>query len=186
MIKLIQNMKKTSFFIVGKHAVTGALKNPKRKVLTIFLTEDSKKKLNRDNPQLNLLKNVKIFYKTKKELDNYCSRDQLTHQGLVAEVEHLEKLVLKNFIKNKNNLIFACLDEVTDPRNIGSLIRSATSFNVDGLIVKERHFPSESKLMYKSASGSIEYMNIFQVSNINSTLKNNLIQKKNKFKKITK
>ena len=77
-------MKKTSFFIVGKHAVTGALKNPKRKVLTIFLTEDSKKKLNRDNPQLNLLKNVKIFYKTKKELDNYCSRDQLTHQGLVA------------------------------------------------------------------------------------------------------
>ena len=55
-------MKKTSFFIVGKHAVTGALKNPKRKVLTIFLTEDSKKKLNRDNPQLNLLKNVNNLF----------------------------------------------------------------------------------------------------------------------------
>ena len=92
-------MKKTSFFIVGKHAVTAALKNPKRKVLTIFLTEDSKKKLNRDNPQLNSLKNVKIFYKTKKELDNYCSKDQLTHQGLVAEVEHLEKIILNEFIK---------------------------------------------------------------------------------------
>ena len=93
------------------------------------------------------------------------------HQGYVAEIEHLEKLVLKNFIKNKNNLIFACLDEVTDPRNIGSLIRSATSFNVDGLIVKDRLFPEESKLLYKSASGSMEHINIFEVSNINTTLK---------------
>ena len=94
------------------------------------------------------------------------------HQGYVAEVEHLEKLALKDFIKNKNNLTFACLDEVTDPRNIGSLIRSAASFNISGLIVKERQFPNESKLMYKSASGCIEHINIFEVSNINSTLKN--------------
>ena len=64
------------------------------------------------------------------------------------------------------------MDEVTDPRNIGSLIRNVASFNIDGLIVKERHFPSESKLMYKSASGCIEHLNIFEVSNINSTLKN--------------
>jgi 23S rRNA (guanosine2251-2'-O)-methyltransferase len=61
---------------------------------------------------------------------------------------------------------------VTDPRNIGSLIRSAASFNIDGLIVKERQFPSDSKLMYKSASGCMEHLNVFQVSNINSTLKN--------------
>ena len=64
------------------------------------------------------------------------------------------------------------MNEVTDPRNIGSLIRSAASFDVDGLIVKERQFPDDSKLMYKSASGCIEYLNIFEVSNINSTLKN--------------
>ena len=64
------------------------------------------------------------------------------------------------------------MDEVTDPRNIGSLIRNVASFNIDGLIVKERHFPSESKLMYKSASGCMEHVNIFKVSNINSTLKN--------------
>ena len=64
-----------------------------------------------------------------------------------------------------------CLDSVTDPRNIGSLIRSAASFSIDGLIIKERHFPKESKLMYKSASGTMEYLNIFEVSNINSTLK---------------
>ena len=52
------------------------------------------------------------------------------------------------------------------------MIRSAASFNIDGLIIKERHFPKDSKLMYKSASGCMEHLNIFQVSNINSTLKN--------------
>jgi len=95
----------------------------------------------------------------------------MLHQGYVAEIEHLEKIQLKEFIKNKNNLTFVCLDEVSDPRNIGSIIRSAASFNIDGLIVKERHFPKESKLMYKSASGCLEYLNIFEVSNINTTLK---------------
>jgi 23S rRNA (guanosine2251-2'-O)-methyltransferase len=84
----------------------------------------------------------------------------------------LEKPTLKEFIKEKKNITLVCLDGVTDPRNIGSLIRSAASFNLDGIIIKERSFPSESKLMFKSASGAIEYMNIFEVSNINSTLKN--------------
>ena len=165
-------MNKSSFFIVGKHAVIEALKNPKRKVLRVFLTEESKKSIHRENQRKNLLQDVKIHFKTKKELDNYTTREQLMHQGYVAEIEHLEKLALKDFIKNKNNLTFACLDEVTDPRNIGSLIRSAASFNIHGLIVKERQFPKESKLMYKSASGCIEHINIFEVSNINSTLKN--------------
>ena len=165
-------MNKSSFFIVGKHAVIEALKNQKRKVLRVFLTEESKKSIHRENQRKNLLQDVKIHFKTKKELDNYTTREQLMHQGYVAEIEHLEKLALKDFIKNKNNLTFACLDEVTDPRNIGSLIRSAASFNIDGLIVKERQFPSESKLMYKSASGCIEHINIFEVSNVNSTLKN--------------
>ena len=165
-------MNKSSFFIVGKHAVIEALKNPKRKVLRVFLTEESKKSIHRENQRKNLLQDIKIHFKTKKELDNYTTREQLMHQGYVAEIEHLEKLALKDFIKNKNNLTFACLDEVTDPRNIGSLIRSAASFNIHGLIVKERQFPNESKLMYKSASGCIEHINIFEVSNINSTLKN--------------
>ena len=165
-------MNKSTFFIIGKHAVIEALKNPKRKVLRVFLTEESKKNIHRENQKKNLLQDVKIHFKTKKELDKYVSQDNLTHQGYVAEIEHLEKLTLKNFIKNKNNLTLACLDEVSDPRNIGSLIRSAASFNIDGLIVKERQFPNESKLMYKSASGSIEHINLFEVSNINSTLKN--------------
>ncbi len=164
-------MIKTSFFVVSKHAVMEALKNEKRKVLRVFLTEESKKNIHRNSPNKNLLKNIKVFFKTKKELDKYSKNEGILHQGYVAEIEHLEKKELKEFIKEKNDLTFACLDEVNDPRNIGSVIRSAASFNIDGLIVKERHFPSESKLMYKSSSGSIEYLNIFQVSNINTTLK---------------
>ena len=164
-------MNKKSFFIIGKHAVMEALKNPKRKVLRIFLTEESKKNIHKESPSKNLLKDIKVYFKTKKELDKYTSHDQLLHQGYVAEIEHLENLNIKEFIKNKNDLLIACLDGVTDPRNIGSIIRSAASFNIDGIIVKERHFPTESKLMYKSASGSMEYINIFEVSNINSTLK---------------
>jgi len=165
-------MNKSSFFIVGQHAVIEALKNPNRKVLRVFLTEESKKNIHRKSPKKNLLEDVKVYYKTKKELDKYTTKENLLHQGCVAEVEHLEKPILKEFIKGKNNLTLACLDEVTDPRNIGSLIRSAASFNIDGIIVKDRHFPDESKLMYKAASGSMEHMDIFEVSNINSTLKN--------------
>ena len=165
-------MNKSSFFIVGQHAVIEALKNPKRKVLRLFLTEESKKNIHRKSPKKNLLEDVKIHFKTKKELDKYSTKENLLHQGYVAEVEHLDKPILKEFIKGRNDIVFACLDGVTDPRNIGSLIRSAASFNIDGIIIKERHFPDESKLMYKAASGAIEYVNIFEVSNINSTLKN--------------
>ena len=164
-------MSKSSFFIVGKHAVIEALKNSNRKVLRLFLTEESKKTIHRESPKKNLLKDIKVYFKTKKELDKYSRNEGILHQGFIAEVEHIENLELKEFIKNKNDLTLVCLNEVTDPRNIGSIIRSAASFNIDGLIVKERHFPNESKLMYKSASGCVEHLNIFEVSNINTALK---------------
>ena len=165
-------MNKSSFFIIGQHAVIEALRNPERKVLRVFLTEESKKNINRKNPKKNLLNDVKVYFKTKKELDKYSTKENLLHQGYVAEIEHFEKPILKDFIKKTNNITLVCLDGVTDPRNIGSLIRSAASFNIDGVIIKERNFPDDSKLMYKAASGAMEYIKIFEVSNINSTLKN--------------
>ena len=166
-------MKKTTFLIVGKHSVLEALKNPNRKIERVFLTEDAQKKLNRENQNLNLFKKVNVFYKSRKELDNLCGRDETAHQGLVAEVEQLEQITLKEFIleNKKKNINLLALEEVTDPRNIGSIIRSAVAFNIDGIIVKERSFPSKSKLLYKSASGGAEYIKIFQVSNVNTALK---------------
>ena len=165
-------MNKSSFFIIGQHAVIEALRNPKRKVLRIFLTEESKKNIHKKSPNRNLLNDVKVYFKTKKELDKYSTRENLQHQGYVAEIEHIQKPILKEYIKDKANITLICLDGVTDPRNIGSLIRSAAAFNINGVIIKERNFPSESKILYKAASGAIEYINIFEVSNINSTLKN--------------
>ena len=94
-------MNKRSFFIVGQHAVVEALKNPKRKVLRVFLTEESKKNIHRLSPNKNLLRDIKINFKTKKELDKYTTKENLLHQGYIAEIEHLEKPILKEFIKKK-------------------------------------------------------------------------------------
>ena len=114
-----------------------------------------------------------VFYKSRRELDNLCGRDETAHQGLVAEVEQLEEITLKEFIieNKKQNLNLIALEDVTDPRNIGSIIRSAVAFKIDGIIVKERSFPSKSKLLHKSASGGTEHIKIFKVSNINTSLK---------------
>ena len=164
-------MTNSNFYIVGKHPVIEALKNPNRKVIKLFLTEESKKTIHRENNRVNLLKDIKVYFKTKKELDKYCKNENILHQGYVAEVEKLEGLTLKEFFKIEGNKTLLCLQGVTDPRNIGSIIRSALAFKIDGIIVRERHYPETSKAMYKASSGSIEYMNIFKVSNINSTLK---------------
>jgi 23S rRNA (guanosine2251-2'-O)-methyltransferase len=166
-------MRKSTFLIVGKHAVLEALKNPSRSIERVFLTEDAQRKLNRENQSLDLFKKVHVFYKSRKELDNLCGRDETAHQGLVAEVEQLEEITIKEYVlenKNKNvNLI--ALEDVTDPRNIGSIIRSAVAFNIQGIIVKDRSFPSKSKLLYKSASGGAEHLKIFKVSNLNTALR---------------
>ena len=166
-------MKKTTFLISGRHAVIEALKNPERKVFRLFITEDALKKVNKQNQNLNLLKKVHVFYKSKKELDNLIGKDDISHQGIIAEVEHILEISLKDFIMNnkKKNINLIALEDVTDPRNIGSIIRSAACFNMDGLIVKERSFPSTSKLLFKSASGGVEHLKIFKVSNINTTLR---------------
>ena len=166
-------MKKTTFLIVGTHAVIEALRNPLRKIERVFLTEDAQKKLNKENQSSNLLKNIHVFYKSRKELDNLCGKDETAHQGLIAEIEQLEEITLKEFVlENKNkNINLIALEDVSDPRNIGSIIRSAVAFNIHGIIVKERSFPSKSKLLYKSASGGAEHLKIFKVSNINTSLK---------------
>jgi 23S rRNA (guanosine2251-2'-O)-methyltransferase len=98
-------MNKSSFFIVGQHAVIEALKNPKRKVLRVFLTEESKKNIHRKSPKKNLLEDVKVYFKTKKELDKYTSKEQLMHGGYVAEIEHLDQPDLKDILKKKKTVL---------------------------------------------------------------------------------
>ena len=143
----------------GKGLGTQFLRHIERTRVLVFLIDGTMENINEQYQVL------------RKELDKYCKNEQILHQGYVAEIEPLNNNSLKEFIKLKENITLACLQDVTDPRNIGSVIRSAASFNIDGIIVKERLFPENSKSMYKASSGSIEYTNIFKVANINSTLK---------------
>ena len=78
-------MNKSSFFIVGKHAVIEALKNPKRKVLKIFLTEESKKNIHRVSSRKNLLKDLKIYYKTRKNLINTVRKTELLIKDMLLK-----------------------------------------------------------------------------------------------------
>ena len=166
-------MKKSTFLIVGKHAVTAALKNTDRKIHRIFITEDALRKFNKENQNINLSKKAHIFYKSKKELDNLSGKNEVPHQGIIAEIEEINQPKLKDYLNkvSSKNINLVVLQNVTDPRNIGSVIRSAVSFNINGIIVKERSFPSKSKTLYKSASGGVEHLQIFEVSNINTTLR---------------
>ena len=77
-------MKKTTFLIVGKHAVLEALKNPSRKIERVFLTEDAQKKLNRENQSLNLFKSTNVFYKSRKELDIF-SNDNIKNKIIITD-----------------------------------------------------------------------------------------------------
>ena len=105
-------MNKSSFFIVGKHAVIEALKNEKRKVFRVFLTEESKKNIHRESPKKNLLKDIKVYFRNKKELDKYCKNEGILHQGYVAEIEHFEKKELKEFIKKNNDFTIVYTNKI--------------------------------------------------------------------------
>ena len=98
-------MKKNAFLIAGKHTVEEALKNPRRKVIKVFITEDAKKIINKDNQPKNLFKDVSLLYRSRKELDNLSGNQDIVHQGVLAEVEDLESLSLKDFVKNEKKTI---------------------------------------------------------------------------------
>ena len=81
-------MKKTTFLIIGRHAVIEALKNPKRKVHRLFITEDALKKLNKDNQNTNILKKVHIFYKSKKKLIIYAVKKIILIKILLLKLKN--------------------------------------------------------------------------------------------------
>ena len=93
-------MTNTNFFIVGKHPVIEALKNPQRKVLRLFLTEESKKNIHRISPKRNLLKDLKVFYKTKKDvqnISNYHYPRSLNDKLIISMIE--QNIIFKKRIR---------------------------------------------------------------------------------------
>ncbi len=169
-------MKTGAFWIGGKHAVLSAIKNPKRKINKVIITEENQKDL---NPK-NFNKKIIIEIKDKKEIDKIFINENILHQGIAAEIESIPTIELKEYLNIKNNLknTLVVLDDITDQRNIGSIIRSCSAFNVDGIILLEKNYNPKNKMMYKSASGAMELVNIIPVSNITNAL---VVLKKNNY-----
>ncbi len=169
-------MKTGAFWIGGKHAVLSAIKNPKRKINKLTITEENEKDF---NPK-NFDKKIIIEIKDKKEIDKIFINENIVHQGIAAEIESIPAIELKEYLKIKNNLknTLVVLDDITDQRNIGSIIRSCSAFNIDAVILLEKNYNPKNKMMYKSASGAMEIVNIIPVSNITNALE---VLKKNNY-----
>jgi len=161
-------MKTGSFWIGGKHAVLSAIKNPRRKINKLLVTQDNEKDFNAKNFNKKILTEVK----DKKEIDKIFINENIVHQGVAAEIENIPAIELKEYLKNINNSknTVVVLDDITDQRNIGSIIRSCSAFNIDAVILLEKNYNPKNKMMYKSASGAIELVNIITVSNITNAL----------------
>jgi 23S rRNA (guanosine2251-2'-O)-methyltransferase len=161
-------MKTEAFWIGGKHAVLSAIKNPKRKINKLIITEENEKDF---NPK-NFNKKIIIEIKNKKEIDKIFINENIVHQGVAAEIESIPAIELKEYLKIKNNFknTLIVLDDITDQRNIGSIIRSCSAFNINAVILLEKNYNPKNKLMFKSASGAMEIVNIIPVSNIINAL----------------
>lgn len=152
--------KKNYFWICGRHAVFEVINNRKKDVLEIIVNSEQKKK---EIYQKLKAENIKIL--DNKKISQKISAHDINHQGYIAKIVPLR--INKKIDVSKNlNKDFLILDGVTDPRNIGSIIRTAVAFNISQLIVKEREFNNKSIAMYKAASGAMEKIKIFQYSNI--------------------
>ena len=84
---------------------------------------------------------LRFILKQKKNSINIALKKIYYIKVMLLKLNILKNQLLKEFIKKKKDITLVCLDGVTDPRNIGALIRSAASFNIDGIIIKERNFP---------------------------------------------
>ncbi len=159
--------------IYGKHPIFLALKNENRRFFKIYTSNlEELKKYIKDNNIKNI--NNLIEFKNNNDLNKLFS-ESVNHQGYVALVSNPKKIELDSFIwnecKNKNNLPkLLILDQLTDPHNIGAIIRTAAAFDVRYIITTKYNSPKDSAVIVKSSAGLSEVINIIEVININKTL----------------
>jgi 23S rRNA (guanosine2251-2'-O)-methyltransferase len=144
----------------GRHAVTAALANPERTVRKVWGTREALAGL--DLPPV-----IPITYADVADLGRLVPADA-PHQGLVAEVEPLEDIWLGDLLdaagESRRPLIV--LDQVTDPHNVGAILRSAAAFDALGLVTQDRHAPPESGVIARAASGALELVPWVRVVNL--------------------
>lgn len=166
----------SSYWIYGLHAVGAALQNPDRHINRIVLTENAAKSLaealeNQDVQELNPRPQPKI---TSRDAIDALLESDAVHQGAAAEVRPLPQLHFQDILepaKARAKALLVVLDQVTDPQNVGAIIRSAAGFGATGLIVQDRHAPPETGALAKAASGALETLPMARVGNLAAALK---------------
>jgi 23S rRNA (guanosine2251-2'-O)-methyltransferase len=148
--------------LYGLHAVEAALANPDRPVLRLLATENAAQRL---APTLAARK-VTPTATSPRDLDRLLGPDTV-HQGVALETEALPPASLDDLSSNGVVLV---LDQVTDPQNVGAVLRSAAAFGASGLILTERHSPPLSGALAKAASGALDTVPVVLVKNLAQTL----------------
>lgn len=144
----------------GHHAVEAALKNPNRRHRKLWATRDAIARLDGELPA-----NFPLEYADGADLARLVARDA-PHQGLVLECEPLEELFLDEVLDADPARPLVVLDQVTDPHNVGAILRSAAAFNACAIVTQDRHAPPESGTLAKSASGALEVVPWVRVVNL--------------------
>ena len=133
----------------GRHAVAAALDNPNRRVLKAWATRDSA-------GFMQFPKDVAVTLADVADLGRLVPADA-PHQGVVIEVEPLEDVWLDEIVAGAGDrAVLLVLDQVTDPHNVGAILRSAAAFGAVGIVTQDRHSPPESGALAKAASGALE------------------------------
>lgn len=144
--------------LYGWHSVVEALRNPRRKVRRLMATENALKRLEDESIPLK----VAPEQVRPGEIDRLVGPDAV-HQGLFAECDPLPSLKLVDAAENDLVLV---LDQITDPHNVGAIVRSAAALKVGAIITTARHSPAATGVLAKSASGGLEHVPFCFVGNL--------------------
>jgi len=148
----------------GRHAVTAALANPERTVRKVWGTREALASL--DLPPV-----IPVTFADVADLGRLVPADA-PHQGLVAEVDPLEEIWLGDLLAQGDadggdgQRPLVVLDQVTDPHNVGAILRSAAAFDALGIVTPDRHAPPESGTVARAASGALETVPWVRVVNL--------------------
>ncbi|MDQ3075306.1 MAG: 23S rRNA (guanosine(2251)-2'-O)-methyltransferase RlmB [Pseudomonadota bacterium] len=143
----------------GKHAVAAALDNGDRTVVRAWSTQDAAK-------LMNFPPEVPVTYADVADLGRLVPSDA-PHQGVVIEVAPLEDIWLADLLSEApEKAVLLVLDQVTDPHNVGAILRSAAAFGAIGIVTQDRHSPIEGGVLAKAASGALERVPWARVVNL--------------------
>ncbi len=153
-----------SVWLHGLHAVAAALANPARRVKRLVLTEEAEATLTERLPQPWPAPVERVV---RAKLDTLLGRDTV-HQGAALLADLLTPPSLASVLERPGPVLV--LDQVTDPRNVGAVLRSAAAFGVAGVITQDRNSPEETGVLAKAASGALETMPLIRAVNLARTL----------------